>query len=56
MKHNDHIGDEKMIEILHNLGRLQEKIPGGPDLTDGDMKAVHAARAGKDAKSTAAKM
>ncbi|KAF8866562.1 hypothetical protein BDZ45DRAFT_700639 [Acephala macrosclerotiorum] len=54
--HNGHIGDENMIETLYNLGRLQEKVPGGPDLTDGDMKAVHAARASKDAKSTAAKM
>lgn len=34
-----------MIETLYNMGKLGEKVPGGPDLTDGDMKAAHAARA-----------
>lgn len=42
-----------MIETLYNMGRLQEKVPRGPDLTDVDMKA---ARAAQIAKATAAKM
>ncbi len=42
-----------MIQTLYDLGRLQEKVPGGPDLTDVDMKAAMAARI---AKTNAAKM
>jgi hypothetical protein len=44
-----------MIGTLYNMGRLEEKVPGGPDLTDSDMKAAHAARA-KSVKTTAPKM
>ena len=40
MKHNTHHGDEKMIENLHKMGRLGEKVPGGPDLTDADLKTA----------------
>jgi len=52
-EHNAHIGDETMIETLYKLGGLQEKLPGGPGLNDGDMKAAVAAQI---AKATAAKM
>ena len=27
-----------MIETLQRMGKLEEKVPGGPDLTDSDMK------------------
>lgn len=36
-EHNTHIGDETLIENLQRMGRLREKVPGGPDLTDADM-------------------
>ncbi|TAQ89709.1 hypothetical protein B7494_g1978 [Chlorociboria aeruginascens] len=37
-EHNTHIGDEAVIENLYKMHRLGEKVPGGPDLTDGDIK------------------
>lgn len=37
-EHNEHLGDETMIENLERNGRLKEKLPGGPDLTDADLK------------------
>jgi hypothetical protein len=49
MKHNIHHGDEKMIENLYKMGRLGEKVPGGPDLTDSDLKAARAGTVPKDA-------
>ena len=52
MKHNSHIGDEPMIETLWKMGRLEEKVPGGPDLTDSDLKTTRASAA----KPAAAKM
>lgn len=36
-KHNTHYGDEIMITNLEKMGRLGEKVPGGPDLTDQDL-------------------
>ncbi|KAH8603089.1 NUDIX hydrolase domain-like protein [Bisporella sp. PMI_857] len=33
-EHNSHYGDEAIIEVLQKAGRLGEKIPGGPDLTE----------------------
>jgi hypothetical protein len=53
-KHNLHIGDESMIKNLHRMGRLGEKVPGGPDLTDADLKIARAAEGSSD--PTAAKM
>lgn len=41
-----------MIKTLYNMGRLGGKVPGGPDLTDSDMKAARA----QAAKTAAAKM
>ena len=38
-----HFGDEPMIENLYNMNRLGEKIPGGPDLTDADIKQAREA-------------
>lgn len=32
-----------MIENLYNMNRLGEKIPGGPDLTDADIKQAREA-------------
>ena len=32
-----------MIENLQKKGRLGEKVPGGPDLTDADLKTARAA-------------
>ena len=29
-----------MIENLQRMGKLDEKIPGGPDLTDSDIKTA----------------
>jgi len=43
LKHNTHFGDEPMIENLYNMNRLGEKIPGGPDLTDADIKQAREA-------------
>ena len=40
LKHNTHHGDEKMIENLYKMGRLGEKVPGGPDLTESDLKTA----------------
>ena len=34
-----------MIENLEKMGRLGEKIPGGPDLTDADVKSASVAAA-----------
>ncbi len=31
-----------MIASLYRMGRLGEKVPGGPDLTDKDLKAARA--------------
>jgi hypothetical protein len=45
LKHNDHIGDEALIENLQKMGRLGEKVPGGPDLTDTDFKTAKIAAA-----------
>ena len=47
MQHNDHIGDEHMIENLEKMGKLGEKIPGGPDLTESDLKTAKAAETSK---------
>ncbi|KAF4630874.1 hypothetical protein G7Y89_g7259 [Cudoniella acicularis] len=33
-------GDEPMIEQLANAGKLGPKVPGGPDLTDTDLKTA----------------
>ena len=46
LKHNTHFGDEPMIENLYNMNRLGEKIPGGPDLTDADIKQAREAAGG----------
>ena len=48
VKHNTHHGDEQMIENLHNMGRLGEKVPGGPDLTDVDLKTARVGTVQKD--------
>jgi coenzyme A diphosphatase NUDT7 len=32
-----------MIETLYNMGRLREKVPGGPDLTDAEIKTAKVA-------------
>lgn len=37
-KFNKHYGDEDLITNLYEMGRLGEKIPGGPDLTDNDLR------------------
>lgn len=37
-KFNTHYGDEDVITNLERMGRLGEKIPGGPDLTDSDLQ------------------
>jgi len=37
-KINDHLGDEALIEYLDKMGRLGEKVPSGPDLTDIDIR------------------
>jgi coenzyme A diphosphatase NUDT7 len=29
-----------MIENLQKMGKLEEKVPGGPDLTDTDIKTA----------------
>lgn len=49
LKHNTHHGDEKMIENLYKMGRLGEKVPGGPDLTESDLKTARAGAVPKDA-------
>lgn len=49
---NDHLGDEALIEHLDKMGRLGEKVPGGPDLTDTDIRKAKAAVA----KGSAAKI
>jgi coenzyme A diphosphatase NUDT7 len=48
MKHNTHHGDEKTIENLYKMGRLGEKVPGGPDLTDSDLKTAREGTISKD--------
>jgi hypothetical protein len=48
MQHNIHYGDEKMIENLYKMGRLGEKVPGGPDLTDADLKTAREGTVPKD--------
>jgi len=49
---NDHLGDEALIEHLDKMGRLGEKVPGGPDLTDTDIRRAKVAVA----KGSAAKI
>ncbi len=36
-----------MIENLYKMNRLGEKIPGGPDLTDADIKTAREAGVAK---------
>lgn len=52
IQHNGHIGDEGMIENLEKMGKLGEKVPGGPDLTESDIKTAKIAAA----KASAAKI
>ena len=40
MQHNTHFGDEELIENLEKGGKLGEKVPGGPDLTNNDIKGA----------------
>jgi len=49
LKHNIHHGDEKMIENLYKMGRLGEKVSGGPDLTESDLKTARIGTVPKDA-------
>jgi len=51
-EHNSHFGDERMIEMLEKLGRLGEKVPGGPDVAGVDVKE----RAAATVNDPAAKM
>ncbi|KAG0651159.1 Peroxisomal coenzyme A diphosphatase peroxisomal [Hyphodiscus hymeniophilus] len=51
-EHNTHIGDEGMIENLQKMGKLEEKDPARPDLTDSDIRTAKVAAL----KSTGAKM
>lgn len=37
-QHNTQFGDEELIENLERQGKLGEKVPGGPDLTNNDIK------------------
>lgn len=39
-----------MIDNLYGMKRLGEKVPGGPDLTDADLKTARNAAAAKVAK------
>jgi hypothetical protein len=48
MKHNTHHGDEKTMENLYNMGRLGEKVPGGPDFTEPDPKTARVGTVAKD--------
>jgi coenzyme A diphosphatase NUDT7 len=41
-----------MIENLQKMGKLEEKVPGGPDLADSDIKTAKIAAL----KSSGAKM
>ncbi|TVY28062.1 Peroxisomal coenzyme A diphosphatase, peroxisomal [Lachnellula hyalina] len=50
---NDHFGDEPIIEMLEKMGKLGEKVPGGPDLTEPNSETAKAAEA---AKVSASKM
>ncbi|TVY64331.1 Peroxisomal coenzyme A diphosphatase [Lachnellula suecica] len=50
-EHNEHIGDETMIVNLEKMGKLGEKVPGGPDLTEGDLRSARAAEPAKDSSS-----
>lgn len=36
-----------MIENLEKMGKLGEKVPGGPDLTESDLKTAKAAERAK---------
>ncbi len=36
------MGDESMMEDLEKMGRLREKVPGGPDLTEPALKTPKA--------------
>lgn len=40
-----------MIENLQAMGKLGEKVPGGPDLTETDLKTAKAAETAKHAAS-----
>jgi hypothetical protein len=42
-----------MIENLEKMGKLGPKVPGGPDLTESDLRT---ARAAETAKHNASKM
>jgi len=53
MQCNDHFGDEPIIEMLEKMGKLGEKVPGGPDLTEPNSETAKAAEA---AKVSASKM
>ncbi|TVY34559.1 Peroxisomal coenzyme A diphosphatase 1, peroxisomal [Lachnellula occidentalis] len=53
LQYNYHLGDESTIENLEKMGRLREKVPGGPDLTESDLKT---AKAAETAKASASKM
>ncbi|RDL36855.1 uncharacterized protein BP5553_06207 [Venustampulla echinocandica] len=39
-EHDAHIGDERMIGNLERMGKLGPKVPGGPDLTESDLKTA----------------
>lgn len=47
-----------MIENLEKMGRLKEKIPSGPDLTDADLRTARSAsfNGNASAKDAASKM
>ncbi|KAH8657620.1 NUDIX hydrolase domain-like protein [Tricladium varicosporioides] len=49
-EHNSHVGDEQMIQNLHRMGKLGEKVPGKPDLTDSDLKTARSAAVSSAAK------
>lgn len=36
-----------MIENLERMGKLGEKVPGGPDLTESDLKTAKAVETAK---------
>ena len=40
-----------MIENLEKMGKLGEKVPGGPDFTDSDLKEARAAQLVKVSES-----
>ena len=42
-----------MIQTLHKMGRLREKVPGGPDLTEADLKIAKSAETMQKAAAAA---